>query len=477
MNVLFILVDDLCPVLGCYGHPIVQTPHMDALAKEGVVFTRNYCQVALCSPSRTALLSGLRPDTSRVWWIGPHFREHVPDALALPQHFKNHGYHTQAFGKVYHDAKLDDPLSWSEPLYVPKTPPYGPEEMPKFFQEQQRLAEMEKTGITTDPQTGLPLFLIMPGPSWEAPDVPDEYFWDGIVAREALSAIERHKDGPFFITAGFVKPHLPYVAPRRYFDLYAPESIVLPEYCDVPVGAPEVAINPQALNEWARYRDFRRLGPVHGELARELIRAYYAATSYVDAQTGRLLRGLDALGLSENTVIVLWGDNGYKLGEYGYFGKETNFELDTHVPLIIRAPHAPAAGQACHALTESMDVYPTLCELCGLDIPGAVEASSLAPMLRDVDVRGKDAAFSQYFRDGLMGYSIRTEQYRYTEWVPFEPSASAPAPDWEHPKARELYDHTVDPHETRNRAGEAQYVDTIIPLHKRLKQGWRAVGA
>ncbi len=474
LNVLLITVDDLRPELGCYGHPMVKTPNIDRLAREGVTFTRHYCQVALCSPSRTSLLTGLRPDSTGIYWIGKHFRDTVPDAVTLPQHFKAHGYHTQAFGKVYHDREHDDPASWTEPLYVPEAPAYGPDEMEAVRAEQKRLDRMKELGARVDPQTGLPLFLLMPGPSWEAPDVPDNHFWDGQVADRVIETLEEVKDRPFFLAAGIIRPHLPFVAPRKYFDLYPPEEIALPENTDRPENAP--AIEFSQCNEWYRYRDIRKPGPLPPDKAGELIRGYYAATSYADAQVGRVLDALDRLGLAENTVVVLWGDNGYKLGEYGYWGKESNFELDTRVPLIVRAPGRSGTGATCDGLSESLDLYPTLCDLCGVPVPSHVEGTNLAHLLDDPTRPGKAAAVSQFFRDGLMGYTLRTERFRYTEWIPFDPQivpARAPLPEG---VGFELYDHAADPGETRNIASDPAHAERLTELGRQLRAVLRPEG-
>ncbi len=454
-NILFILVDDLRPELGCYGNPIVKTPHLDNLASGGITFQRNYCQVALCAPSRTSLLTGLRPDTSRIWWIGPHFRDSVPDVVTLPQLFKQNGYHTQAFGKVFHSHNLDDPASWSAPLFTPAVAPYGPEEMTLFFKEQKRLGAMKELGVETDPQTGLPLFLIEPGISWEAPHVEDNYFWDGQVADRVISTMEEKRKGPFFLCAGFSKPHLPFVAPAKYFDLYPIESIIPPSVTEPPEGAP--AIEFTQLNEWIRYRDIRRHGVLTPEKTRDLIRAYYAATSYADAQVGRLLGALERLGLAGNTIVVVWGDNGYKLGEYGFWGKESNFELDTRVPLIIRAPGHNGGGLKCMAVTESLGLYPTLCDLCGISKPEHLEGDSLVPLLDDPEHPWKDMAISQFFRLGLMGYTLRTQRYRYTEWIPFNPTSPPPPGNLPEAVAWELYDHESPLKEQLNLAEHTEY--------------------
>lgn len=470
-NVLFILVDDLRPEIGCFGSP-VKTPHMDRLAREGAAFTRHYCQLALCSPSRTSMLTGLRPDSTGVYVIGPHFRDHAPDVCTLPQRFREAGYFTAAFGKVYHDARLDDPVSWSRPLFVPETPPYGPDKMDAFRAESARIADMQERGIDVDPDSGLPTFLLAGGPTWDDPDVPDDHFWDGQVARHVIDTmrerLSEEPDVPFFLAAGFVKPHLPFVAPRRYFDLYGEDDIVLAARQDPPEGCPEVALFD--LNEWQRYTDIRHPGPVGDAKARELKRAYYAATSYVDAQVGRIIAALEELDALDDTVIVLWGDNGYTLGEHGLWGKETNFELATRCPLIVRAPRQGRQDVRIDALTESVDIYPTLCALCGVEAPDELEGDSLVPLLNDPTSEGKRAAFSQYRKRMNMGRSVRTRSHRYTEWT--DPQGRV--------FTQELYAYDGSGYEQRNLAapdapGSDGAHDGVLEDMKRvLHAGWRA---
>ncbi|MEA2710638.1 MAG: iduronate 2-sulfatase [Phycisphaerales bacterium] len=453
-NVLFIAIDDLRPELGCYGAAQIKSPNIDALAKRGVVFNRAYCQQAVCSPSRISLMTGRRPDTTKIYDLITPLRKTMPDVVTLPQQFKNHGYHAAGFGKIYHGG-LDDAASWSVPHTPNRAMQYGD---PKI------IAAVKKKGAEGWEQGGK-----NKGPAWEAADVADDALPDGYIADkaiEALRAVARAKDKPFFLAVGFEKPHLPFVAPRKYFDLYPPaEQIKLPEDSRPPKGAPSIA-----LTNWAEMRPYDGIpkkGPLTEQQSKELIRAYDACVSYADAQVGRLLDELDRLQVRDNTIVILWGDHGYQLLEQGLWCKHTNFENSTRVPLIISAPGQPSRGGLTNSIVELVDVYPTLCELAGLPTPNGLEGTSLAPLLRDPSKTLKTAAFSQYPRqdDKIMGYSIRTIHYRYTEWQA----------DWKSDQpnlvARELYDHQADPRETMNVVDQPQHAAAIKQLSQQLKEG------
>jgi arylsulfatase A-like enzyme len=467
LNVLFIAVDDLRPELGCYGHPKVKSPNIDRLAARGMVFRRAYCQQAVSSPSRTSLLTGLRPDSTRVYDLRTHFRKHVPDVVTLPQHFKNHGYHSQAFGKIYHGAfmhahiggKLDDPPSWSVPSWRGGPRYYYTPEGVRIARERFK-PRAKKLGVPVEDWTkhfvrGLPT---------EAPEVPDSTLYDGQVAERGVQALRKLKDRPFFLALGFIKPHLPFVAPKRYWDLYDRSKIDLADNPFTPKGAPRLA-----RTNWGELRAYHgvpRKGPVSDALARTLIHGYRACVSFVDAQIGRVLDELGRLGLRDRTLVVLWGDHGWKLGEHGMWCKHTNFELDARAPLILRAPGMKAAGEQTDALVEFVDIYPTLAELAGLSLPKHLEGASMVPLLAEPGRPWKSAAFSQYPRGRTMGTSMRTDRYRLTVWH----RRNAP----EKVVATELYDHTKDPAENANVAGEPAYADTVAVLRKRLRAGWRA---
>jgi len=457
-NILFIAIDDLRPELGCYGATHIKSPNIDALAARGLLFNRAYCQQAVCSPSRISLMTGRRPDTTKIYDLETPLRNTMPDVVTLPQHFKNNGYHAAGFGKIYHGG-LDDASSWSVPHTPNRAMQYGD---PKI------IAEVKKKGAKGWEQGGK-----NKGPAWEAAAVADNQLCDGYIADKALDAMRTAaaaaKEKPFFLAVGFEKPHLPFVAPKKYFDLYPPlEQITLPPDMTAPKNAP-----PLALTNWAEMRPYTGIpkkGPLSDQQARELIRAYDACVSYVDAQVGRLLAELDQLKLRENTIVMLWGDHGYQLGEQGLWCKHTDFENSTRVSLILSAPHQKSAGAKTDALVELVDVYPTLCQLANLPVPDGLEGTSLTPLLENPSKSLKTAAFSQYPRrenDAVMGYSIRTDRYRYTEWQENWRSGSPNV------IARELYDHQADPRERVNVADDPKQAETVQQLAQQLKAGWK----
>ena len=425
-NVLFIVVDDLRPFLGCYGHPEIHTPNIDKLAERGTVFNRAYCQYPLCSPSRTSMITGLRPETTGVLNNSRDFRKKLPDAITLPQHFKTQGYHTQSVGRIAHLPQLqDDENSWSvaswRPLWVP--------------------------------------FDIETTPSWQALDVEDDDLRDGKTARRAVWVLNEIKDRQFFLAVGFYKPHLPFKAPRKYFELYDTQDFDLPASSVSPKDAPE-----SALTDWNAIRAYQDLPmgktPLSDAKTLELMRAYAAAASYTDAQIGRVFAQLDALGLTENTVIVFCGDHGYHLGEHGIWGKQTLFEVSLRSPLIVSVPHKQSSKT--EALTELVDIYPTLCDACHLPIPTELEGSSLMPVIEQPDRPWKTAVFSQFGGSAHGGISIRTQRYRYTEW------------GRNGSRGVELYDYEVDPDETVNIATQPENVELVAHLKEQLHAGWRA---
>ena len=440
-NILFISVDDLRPTGGAYGDPSVRTPSMDALAGRGIVFNRAYAQQAVCSPSRTSLLTGRRPDTTRVYDLTTHFRHTIPDVVTLPQHFKEQGYHTQSFGKIFHNADLEDAPSWSvPPLPVPKNPDD---------------VDVDPAPSSRHPRTGR-------GPAWRAPAVADDALFDGRIAGQAIEIMRSVKEKPLFLAVGFTKPHLPFVAPKKYYDMYPLEKVTLPANVFSPKDVPSIALTD--FGELRAYADIPAKGALPERQARELIRGYSAATSYVDAQIGRLMDELDSSGLRDNTIVVLWGDHGYQLGEHGLWNKHTNFEIATRAPLIISVPGKTNARRSTEALVEFVDVYPTLVQLAGLPMPSGLEGTSLVPLLRSPKMKWKRAAFSQYPRGRVMGHSVRTDRYRYTEWS--EPG--------QRPVGVELYDHAADPAENVNVAHLQANAEVVAGLSRQLKAGWRA---
>lgn len=443
LNILFIAVDDLRTELGCYGSTQVKTPNIDRLASEGTLFERAYCQQAVCNPSRVSLLTGKRPDTTKVWDLKTFLREPLPDVVTLPQHFMNHGYHSQGMGKIYHQGHGigDDKLSWSVPHKSCGAPAYHNPENLKLFREARASSR------------GLPKNKRKNGPPADCADVADNAYGDGVMTDLAIKTLRRIKDKPFFLATGFRKPHLPFCAPKKYWDLYKPQEIVIPER-KRPEGAP-----PAAFSNWGELRKYHGMpakGPLTDEQTRHLIHGYYACVSYIDAQVGRILDELDRLALRDNTAIVLWGDHGWKLGEYGDWCKHTNFELDAHAPLILSAPGQKVRGTKTSALVEFIDIYPTLCDLAGLPIPEDLEGVSMVPLLDDPDLPWKLGAVSQYPRREMMGYSLRTRDYRYTEW---KNRGSGEVME------RELYDQTQGAVVSRNvAAGQPELVEKFSAL-------------
>jgi len=414
-NVLLIAVDDLRPDLGCYGNPLVRSPNMDRLARRGVRFERAYCQYPLCNPSRTSLLTGRYPTTVRVLDNNRYFRDDFPDLLTLPQLFRQNGYVAARTGKIFHGV-IDDAPSWDEggePVLRRQAP--SPEERARQARNSDR-------------------WEALPG---EGEDQPDHR-----TAGRALELLEKYKDRPFFLGVGFVKPHSPLVAPKKYFDLYDPAGMPLPEDFaprpTLPPGVPAAAL-PERNGDLFIGRD------ATPEAAREMIRAYYACVSFMDAQVGRVLDKLESLGLADRTIVVLFGDHGYHLGEKGKWSKHNSlYEVAVRVPLILVAPGMARAGAVCPRTVELVDLYPTLAELCNLKPPSGLEGQSLAPLLRDPRELWDHPAYTVTLRGKIFGRTVRTERYRYTEWDPEGAQA-------------ELYDHRSDPHERRNLAAEPSY--------------------
>lgn len=461
-NVLFIAVDDLRPELGCYGSQRIRSPHIDALASSGLRFDRAYCQQAVCAPSRISLLSGARPDTTRVWDLQTPLRTVRPDLITLPRHFRQNGYQTVSLGKIYHHVN-DDPEAWSVPPWQPMGDWAGGWRAyrdPQSALVERQMEVIRKAG--RPPREGR-------GPAYEMPDVPDHAYPDGMTCDRAISELKRLRGQSFFLAAGFVKPHLPFNAPRKYWDLYRPEEIEVPARRDWPDGMP-----PVAGSSWGELRSYAGIpekGPVDELTARMLIHGYCACVSYMDAQVGRLLAALADLGMRENTIVVLWGDHGWKLGDYGAWCKHTNLEVDARVPLVLSVPGQRNRGGASPALVEFVDIYPTLAELCGIPAPAHCEGLSMAPLLERPDRPWKAAAFSQYPRGGgVMGYSLRSGPFRYTEWV------KRPGGDV---VGRELYDLSAGATPVANLAEMPRHAVTVRSLSALLRGGvgWREVRA
>lgn len=462
LNVLFFAVDDLRPEFGAYGADYIHSPNLDRLAKRGITFRRAYCQQAVCSPSRSSLLTGTRPDTTKVYDLETHFRVALPDVVTLPQHFKQHGYFVQGMGKLFHGG-FDDRPSWSVPWTAPKTA-HGAYVLPENIEIVKQKAAVSKAA-PKKPGSGK---VRNYGPPTESSEVPDNYFHDGLLADMAVETLGElaRKQQPFWLGVGFIRPHLPFVAPKKYWDLYDPAGIELAPNPYPPRGAPGYAA--ASGGELRTYHGVPA-GPIPDDEARRLKHGYYAAISYMDAQLGRVLDELDRLGLAERTVVVLWGDHGWKLGEHGAWCKHTNFENDVNAPLLIAVPGLATAGSSTESLAEFVDIYPTLVEVCGLPLPAHLEGTSLARVLRDPKQRVKSAAFSQYPRAAggkqLMGYTMRTDRYRLTRWVDRN--------DPTHFDAVELYDHQSDPQENVNIAAEPANAGLVSELTKQWEAGWR----
>jgi iduronate 2-sulfatase len=470
-NVLFIAVDDLRPQLGCYGHPRIKSPNIDRLASRGLRFDRAYCQQAVCAPTRASLLTGTRPDTTRVHDLQTPLDAVRPDLVSIPHHFKRNGYETISLGKIYHHPN-EDPRGWSAAPWLPRSDWAGewrayrdPLSAVAVRQSDAALRAAYERELKAGNKVPRPTY--GRGPAYEGPDVPDSAYPDGMTCDKAIQELHRLREKPFFLAAGFVKPHLPFNAPKKYWDLYSPDDIELPSRADWPENMPKVAGSDWG--ELRAYTGIPRKGPVDEATMRMLIHGYYACVSFMDAQVGRLLGELDRLGLRENTVVILWGDHGWKLGDYGAWCKHTNLELDTRVPMILSLPGQRNAGAATSALVEYVDVYPTLAEACGLEIPEQCEGKSMLPLLDDPRRKWKAAAFSQYPRGAnIMGYSMRTERWRYTEWISRQTSDIV---------ARELYDHAGSDVASANLADLPEQAATVKELSAMLAkgQGWRRV--
>ena len=481
-NIVFIAVDDLRPELGAYGSNYIKSPNIDRIGKEGMVFDRAYVQQAVCSPSRTSVMTGTRPDTTKVWDLVTHFRIAQPDIVSLYQHFKQSGYFVQGMGKLYHGG-LDDAPSWSVPWQNPEAVKYAlPENM--ALENRQAVAKRKDKAAgkiaKAEPASSLPpdpdgppsSGFNMRGPAYEGADVPDNTFTDGKVAELALASLREmsKKKEPFFLAVGFIKPHLPFVSPKKYWDMYDPAKIDLAPNKFRPKDAPEFAV--LAGGEIRNYSGIPETA-IPDDMARKLKHGYYAAISYTDAQVGKVLDELDRLGLRKNTIVVLWGDHGWKLGEHDGWTKHSNMEIDTHAPLLVSAPGMKAAGAHSQALVEMVDIFPTLADLAGLPLPAHLEGTSLKPLLDNPQLPWKSAAFSQYPRSAkvaggkaIMGYTMVNERYRIVQWVLRE--------DLSKVVALELYDHQTDPQENQNIAKRPENAALLKSLQNKLNAGWKA---
>ncbi len=463
-NVLLICVDDLKPNLGCYGDPLARTPHLDRLAARGTRFDLAYCNQSVCAPSRNNLMLGTRSTSLGIYGLAQNFRQAVPGAVTLTQHFMQHGWRAEAIGKILHSGhgNHDDEASWSVPTHKEKVVEYlDPQNSAggQLTREEAFFTNQKLDAIRTLPR----------GAAWEKLDVPDNAYADGRIADEGirrLQAATKQPATPFFLALGFVKPHLPFTAPKKYWDLHDPAAFTLaPDQRD-PEGAPAYAgkrggeiVNYDPLTEESLRSEAQQ---------RTLIHAYYACVSFMDAQVGRVLDELDRLKLADSTLIVLWGDHGWHLGDHGYWTKHTTYEQANRIPLIIVAPGVTRPGTVSRQLAETVDLYPTLAELAGLPAPRGpqrIDGLSLVPVLRDPTKTVRDHAYHAYPRGERMGRAIRTKRHRLVEWK--KPGAAPETAEFE------LYDYREDPAETRNLAAAQPAV--VAELRKILARHPEAV--
>ncbi len=443
-NVLLILVDDLKPALGCYGDSAARTPSMDALARRGMRFDLAYCNQAVCAPSRFTLMLGAHSTSTGLYGLGSHLRKTWPDAVTLPQHFAKHGYRTESLGKVFHigHGNQGDPDSFSMPHFHDKVIEYlDPQSTDggKLTREEALFTNQKLGQIRSLPR----------GAAFESPVASDADYADGRVAEETVKRLKAAKqrlakgDTPFFITVGFVRPHLPFSAPKKYWDMHDPAELPMPINKAFPKDAPRVALKRGG--EIAAFKPVPADGMIGDALTRKLIHGYYASTSYVDTQIGKVTRALGELGLVDNTIVVLWGDHGWHLGDLGIWTKHTNYEQANRIPIIVVAPGLAKPGSVTSQLAETVDLFPTLSELAGLPAPSGpqpIDGVSLVPVLKNPGARVRDHAYHAYPRGGKLGRAIRTQRYRLVEWKKHS--------DENGKVEYELYDYKTDPWETQN---------------------------
>ena len=507
-NVLFIAIDDLRPELGCYGSEVAVTRNLDAIADDGLLFSRAYCQEAICRPSRASLMTGMRPESTGLFHNYVSLRELQPDILTLPQHLIANGYETTYIGKIFHQGDTDEENSWSRtPVRWIKgiRKPKGPYRLPEnvklkadnFKEMFAKYGEAARRGLAS-------------GPAFEKADVPDHAYPDGYNTLLAIATLKElaKDDKPFFLGMGYKLPHLNWCCPAKYWDLYDPEKIPMASETDAPANG--AAMGLHASFELRTRSNIPKYGPIGSTLSRTLKHAYLASTSYVDAQIGLMVNALEEAGVRDNTIIIVWGDHGWHLGDMGVWGKATNYEIATRVPMMIWTPDMMARGARTNALVELVDIFPTLCELTGVPVPEHLEGQSFVPLLAEPGLDWKQAAFSQYpnpalrewaanplspqmretwfgplikeveqkmikqqgdkwnrelFEEHLMGYTMRTDRYRLVAWR-----------DHRRPQAEplfiELYDHESDPDETRNIARSNPEI--VQRLMAQMNAGWQA---
>lgn len=447
-NVLLILVDDLKPSLRSFGDPVAISPNIDRLAARGTRFEHAYANQAVCAPSRINLMTSRRSTSTGIYNFGQNLRDYMPDAVTLPQAFMRAGYRAESMGKVFHvghGTKGDD-ASWSTPPVKDHVIEYAdPANAGKSTREEALFNEIPVPA-------GQDIFkfasTLAKGVAWESPDVADDAYADGRTANRAVKRLAELKSSasPFFLAVGFARPHLPFSVPKRYWDMYDPAKLPMPAFEQLPEGAPAFA--GKTGGEIIAYEPVpeKVAGKNYPEaLKRKLIHGYYAGVSYVDAQIGKVLDALEREGLAENTIVVLWGDHGFHLGDHGIWTKHTNFEQAVHLPIIFAGPGAGAPGSAPGQLAETVDIYPTLVKLAGIRLPAGtqpIDGADLTPVLRDPGKRVRPYAYHAFNRPGRIGQAIRTERYRLVRWTQEATGA----------RAYELYDMAGDPGETRNMA-------------------------
>ncbi|MCL4482369.1 MAG: sulfatase [Bacteroidetes bacterium] len=475
-NILFIAVDDLKPVLGCYGDTMIKTPNIDRLASQSTVFLKNYCQQAVCGPTRASMMTGLRPDITKVWDLVTKMRDINPDIVTIPQYFISQGYETSGIGKIFHPGitdKFQDKPSWSIPYLKPDdfySKKFG--EPALGYQNPQTKALIEKyekearvKGLKG--RKAMEYVTKFIKPSVECVDVPDNAYEDGamaLMAKQQLIALSKDNK-PFFFAVGFHKPHLPFISPKKYWDLYKRDEMPVAKFQEHAKNSPDLAYHNSGelrhytdIDPLESYTDQEKGQKNHIRLPldkqKELIHGYYAAVSYTDAQIGILLNTLDSLGMLKNTIIVLWGDHGWHLGDHDLWCKHTDFENATRAPLIISAP-GMKAGQT-KSMSEFVDVFPTLCDLAGIPIPANLDSKSLVPLMKDNTAKVNEYSVSQFPHNGCMGYSIRTDRYRLTFWMK-KGFRSYQTFSNDLIVAKELYDYQNDPLETISVISDSQY--------------------
>ena len=498
-NILFIAVDDLKPLLGCYGNTLVKSPNIDRLAKMATVFNKNYCQQAICGPTRASIMTGTRPDVTKIWNLTTQMRDVNPNLVTLPQYLISQGYTTSGIGKIFHPSSAIggvDPISWSIPYLKSKEsdfpatlgePANGQYQLPetKVRMTPEIIAERKQQNKDLASNDENPKSI--KGPSTECMDVPDNAYEDGVIALLAKKQIEDLSKGnkPFFMAVGFHRPHLPFVAPKKYWDLYKREDMPIASFQQHSKNGPLIAYHQSG--ELRNYLDIPEFATLPAdslriglkiEKQRELIHGYYAAISYMDAQVGILLNTLESLGTLDNTIIVLWGDHGWHLGDHDLWHKHTNFEEATRAPLIIAGPGIKAGKTS--SLTEFVDVFPTICDLAGVSIPKNLDGKSLKPLMVKNTASVKDFSISQYPRklkkaemtklgytdSKMMGYSLRTDKYRYTIWM--NNFTSKQTFNESQVYASELYDYVKDPLEKVNVVNDKNYTATSAALKSKM---------